>query len=563
MKPPYEITSEILRLTSSISEKIGEIKSAKLIKPPTELRKRNRIKSIQSSLEIEGNTLNVEQITDLINNKRVLAPQKDIIEVKNAIELYSKLNELNTYDINSLCRAHGILMNTLIENAGEFRRTAVGIKKGNNITHIAPPGDIVYPLMTDLFDYLKNDNDILLIKSCVFHYEFEFIHPFIDGNGRMGRLWQTLILNEYSPVFEYLPIESLIKERQQDYYNVLEKSDNQGKSTEFIEFMLRIINIALEDLLKTQNHTLTSIDRISVFKSFIGNELFTRQDYLRHNKQISTATASRDLKEAVDNEIIVKEGDKRLTKYRYKSFNFANEHRVSKVVDIFEGTIKQFNMQPEMTKSLELLMKQYLNRKHPLDYQSRYQLLVMVILSAQDSDKNINGLAPAFFEAYPTINSLVDATAEDLHRYISKVRNFGNKANWIVKLAQMIGDDDNIPTTMSDLTKLPGIGRKSANVIMREAGKEAEGVIVDLHVVRVAPRIGIATGTQPEKIEKQLMTLVPQKYWGQLGMAISFLGREICRPTNPKCDNCVMSSVCHYHNGISENEENTSGLKLF
>jgi len=318
MKPPYEITSEILKLTASISEKIGEIKSAKLIKPPTELRKRNRIKSIQSSLEIEGNTLTIEQITDLINNKRVLAPQKDIIEVKNAIELYSKLNEFNAYEVDSLCRAHGILMNTLIENAGQFRRTAVGIIKGNNITHVAPPGDIVYPLMKDLFDYLKNDKDILLIKSCVFHYEFEFIHPFIDGNGRMGRLWQTMILKDYSPVFEYLPIESLIKERQQDYYDVLGKSDNQGNSTGFVELMLKIIDIALEDLLKTQNHTLTSTDRIDIFKNFIGAELFTRQDYLRHNKEISTATASRDLKEAVDNDIIEKTGEKRLTKYRYK-----------------------------------------------------------------------------------------------------------------------------------------------------------------------------------------------------------------------------------------------------
>ena len=318
MKPPYEITSEILKLTASISEKIGEIKSAKLIKPPTELRKRNRIKTIQSSLEIEGNTLTIEQITDLINNKRVLAPQKDIIEVKNAIELYSKLNEFNAYEVDSLCRAHGILMNTLIENAGQFRRTAVGIIKGNNITHVAPPGDIVYPLMKDLFDYLKNDKDILLIKSCVFHYEFEFIHPFIDGNGRMGRLWQTMILKDYSPVFEYLPIESLIKERQQDYYDVLGKSDNQGNSTGFVELMLKIIDIALEDLLKTQNHTLTSTDRIDIFKNFIGTELFTRQDYLRHNKEISTATASRDLKEAVDNDIIEKTGEKRLTKYRYK-----------------------------------------------------------------------------------------------------------------------------------------------------------------------------------------------------------------------------------------------------
>jgi len=319
MKPPYEITSEILRLTLSISEKIGEIKSAKLVKPPTELRKRNRIKSIQSSLEIEGNTLTIEQITDLINHKRVLAPQKDIIEVKNAIELYAELTELNAYDLDSLCRAHGILMNTLIEDAGQFRRTAVGIIKGNNITHVAPPADIVYALMKDLVDYLKNDNEIILIKSCVFHYEFEFIHPFSDGNGRMGRLWQTVILKEYSPVFEYLPIESIIKERQQDYYNALGKSDNQGNSTGFIEFMLEIIDIALEDLLKTQNQTLSGTDRISIFKNYIENEFFTRQDYLRHNKEISTATASRDLKEAVGNDILEKTGEKRLTKYRFKN----------------------------------------------------------------------------------------------------------------------------------------------------------------------------------------------------------------------------------------------------
>jgi len=319
MKPPYEITSEILRLTSSISERIGEIKSAKLVKPPTELRKRNRIKSIQSSLEIEGNTLTIEQITDLINHKRVLAPQKDIIEVKNAIELYAELTELNAYDLDSLCRAHGILMNTLIEDAGQFRRTAVGIIKGNNITHVAPPADIVYALMKDLVEYLKNDNEILLLKSCVFHYEFEFIHPFSDGNGRMGRLWQTVILKEYSPVFEYLPIESIIKERQQDYYNALGKSDNQGNSTGFIEFMLEIIDIALEDLLKTQNQTLSGTDRISIFKNYIENEFFTRQDYLRHNKEISTATASRDLKEAVGNDILEKTGEKRLTKYRFKN----------------------------------------------------------------------------------------------------------------------------------------------------------------------------------------------------------------------------------------------------
>lgn len=319
MKPPYDITSRILKLTSSISEKMGEVKSARLIKPPTELRKRNRIKSIQSSLEIEGNTLTVEQITDLIDNKRVLAPHKDILEVKNAIELYSILNDFKAYELNSLCRAHGILMNSLIDNAGQFRRTAVGIVKGNNITHVAPPGEMVFPLMKDLFDYLKNDDELVLIKSCVFHYEFEFIHPFSDGNGRMGRLWQTIILKNYSPVFEYLPIESIIKVRQQEYYDVLGKSDNQGNSTGFIEFMLEIIDSALEDLLKAQNHTITGAERINIFRNFAGTELFSRQDYLRHNKEISTATASRDLKEGVDNGIIQKTGERRLTKYKYNN----------------------------------------------------------------------------------------------------------------------------------------------------------------------------------------------------------------------------------------------------
>ena len=213
--------------------------------------------------------------------------------------------------------------------------------------------------------------------------------------------------------------------------------------------------------------------------------------------------------------------------------------------------------------SLEPLMAQYDKKKHPLDYKSRYQLLVMVILSAQDSDKHINELAPAIFKAYPSMNALATATEEDLHQLISSVRNFGNKAAWLVKLSRLIGDDENIPTNMAELIKLPGIGRKSANVIIRETGNEAEGVIVDLHVVRVAPRIGIATGTQPEKIEKQIMIIVPQKRWNDIGMAISFLGREICRPMNPKCEICLMNAVCHYHNGIFDDTENTNTLKLF
>jgi Fic family protein len=322
MNPPYEITNIILNLIASISEKIGEVNAAHLHKPPTELRKINRIKTIQSSLEIEGNTLTVEQITALLNNKRILAPKKDILEVKNAIAVYKIINELNPFDIKSLYKAHKILMTGLIDYPGKFRSKTVGILKGSKIAHIAPPGEMVKPLLIDLFNYLKKDNDLLLIKSCVFHYEFEFIHPFMDGNGRMGRLWQTLILKKYSPVFEYLPIETIVKQRQADYYTALGESDGQGKSTVFIEFMLKVIEEALEELLKTRNIILRSEDRIALFQEKTGSEYFTRQNYMRVYKEISSATASRDLKLAVENGILLKSGDKRMSKYKFKRNNY-------------------------------------------------------------------------------------------------------------------------------------------------------------------------------------------------------------------------------------------------
>ncbi len=316
MKPPYNITANILSLVASISENIGEVNSAHLNKPPTELRKRNRIKAIHSSLEIEGNTLTIEQISAIIENKRVIGPKKDILEVKNAIAVYDYINKLNPFSFNSFCKAHSILMKGLIESAGRLRNKSVGIVQGSEIAHIAPPSEMLKPLLNDLFDYIKNDDDLILIKSCVFHYELEFIHPFIDGNGRMGRLWQTLILKDKYPVFEFLPIESVIKERQDKYYKALGKSDNTGESTVFIEFMLEVINDSLEDLLSIQNVNLTNIDRINLFKSQAKGEYFTRKQYLRYFKDISSATASRDLKFAVENELIEKTGDKNTTRYR-------------------------------------------------------------------------------------------------------------------------------------------------------------------------------------------------------------------------------------------------------
>jgi len=198
-------------------------------------------------------------------------------------------------------------------------------------------------------------------------------------------------------------------------------------------------------------------------------------------------------------------------------------------------------------KEIQPLIKKYKGKKHPLDYNSPYELIVAVVLSAQDSDRHINKLAPDFFSAFPDMKALAKADAESLYTIISKVRNFRNKTKWLLELASTIKEDKSIPATLEELTALPGIGRKSANVIMRELGLKAEGIIVDLHVVRVAPRLGIAAGTDPKKLEKQIMEVLDQKVWGEAGMAISFLGRETCRPKNPKCSDCVMNTVCAYY----------------
>jgi len=201
-------------------------------------------------------------------------------------------------------------------------------------------------------------------------------------------------------------------------------------------------------------------------------------------------------------------------------------------------------------KEIRPLIKKYKGKKHPLEYNNTYELMVMVVLSAQDSDRNINKIAPELFKAFPDMKALSKTSAESLYPFVSKVRNFRNKTRWLIEIASTLKADKHIPTTLEELTALPGIGRKSANVIMREAGVKAEGIIVDLHVVRVAPRIGLATGTDPKKIEKQMMDILDPKLWGEAGMAISFLGREICRPTNPKCTECVMNSVCVFHGSL-------------
>ncbi|MBI9055948.1 MAG: Fic family protein [Bacteroidales bacterium] len=319
MKPPYEITNNILELYGQITEALGICQSLMLVIPEAKLRRQNRIKTIHSSLSIEGNTLNIENITALIDNHRVIGPQKDIIEVQNAIKAYNQLKTYEPYKKDHFLKAHNILMNGLVKNPGEFRRSQVGIMKGEKVTHIAPGSDMVPGLMNDLFKYLKNDKDLEIIKSCVFHYEMEYIHPFEDGNGRMGRYWQTRILMNVNPIFEFVPIEKLIKDNQKEYYEALNISDNSGKSTVFIEFMLEVINKTLRDTIDESKPTNPDYSKRIEFALKILDDWFDRKEYMNVCKGISSATASRDLKQLLNAGIIESTGKGRMTKYKKRS----------------------------------------------------------------------------------------------------------------------------------------------------------------------------------------------------------------------------------------------------
>lgn len=251
-EPPFKITSQIIDLISQISESVGEINSLENSPRQVELRKENRIKTIHSSLAIENNSLSIEQITAIIEGKRVLGNPNEIQEVKNALQAYELLLTLNPYEEKDLLKAHKLMMSDLVERNGKYRNDGVGVFDGKQVVHMAPPADRVPFLMSDLFEWLKNCDAHPLIKSCVFHYEFEFIHPFQDGNGRMGRLWQTVILKEWKSIFAWLPIETLIKENQAEYYKALNSSDSNAESTDFIVFMLETILKTIREIIETE-----------------------------------------------------------------------------------------------------------------------------------------------------------------------------------------------------------------------------------------------------------------------------------------------------------------------
>lgn len=240
--PPFNITDEILWLVSEISEQVGALNAVLGTRIPSPmLRKENQIKTIHSSLAIEHNSLSLQQVTDVINGKHVLGAPNEIQEVKNAIQAYQLMKSLDAFKEADLLRAHKLMMADLVDNAGQYRKGGVGVFAGEQCIHMAPPADRVPTLMADLFEWISQTDTHPLVSSCVFHYEFEFIHPFMDGNGRMGRYWQTILLSRWKGIFAWLPVETIVKQHQQDYYNAIAQSDAQGESTAFIAFMLRCI----------------------------------------------------------------------------------------------------------------------------------------------------------------------------------------------------------------------------------------------------------------------------------------------------------------------------------
>ena len=312
-KPPFEITSKIIELISKISEKIGEINYLKDNPRHIQLRKENRIKTIHSSLAIENNSLSLQQITAIIEGKKVLGNPNEIKEVKNSIQAYDLLLSLNPYNEKDLLKAHKLMMQDLVERNGKYRLDGVGIFNGKQLVHLAPPADRVPQLMSDLFDWLKKSDVHPLVKSCVFHYEFEFIHPFSDGNGRMGRLWQSVILKEWKEIFAWLPVETLIKENQKEYYSVLGVSDNEANSTKFIEFMLSLILKTIEEIIQTEKKVTAKVTvKVTVNQKKIlealKNNPFATQEELAEIVGLTRKSIIANMKKLQENGLIKRVG---------------------------------------------------------------------------------------------------------------------------------------------------------------------------------------------------------------------------------------------------------------
>ncbi|MBQ4419938.1 MAG: Fic family protein [Bacteroidales bacterium] len=272
--PPFTITDEIMSLVAEIAEHVGQLTTSGGYVPAPHLRKQNRIKTIHSSLAIENNSLSIQQVTDILEGKRVLGAPNEIQEVRNAIDAYELMLKLNPYKEDDLLKAHRLMMKDLVKENGQYRQGGVGVFDGQQCIHIAPPAERVPLLMTDLMEWIKNTKTHPLISSCVFHYEFEFIHPFTDGNGRIGRMWQTLLLMQWKPIFAWIPVETIVKEHQKDYYTAIAQSDSEGDSTTFISFMLKCLQKAIEEIRKSNQESNQKSNQ-KVFEIIRRNPLIT------------------------------------------------------------------------------------------------------------------------------------------------------------------------------------------------------------------------------------------------------------------------------------------------
>ncbi len=311
-KPPFEITNQIIDYVAEISELVGRMTASSPLSTNPTLRRANRIRTIHGSLAIEQNTLSLEQVTAVLNGKHVLAPPKDIAEVKNAFEIYDRLEDLDPYSVDDLLTAHGIMTRGLVEEAGMFRTRPVGVVDSEgHVLHFGTLPQYIPGLVMELLEWVKNSEVHMLIRSCVFHYELELIHPFADGNGRVGRLWHTLLLSKWNSAFAWLPVESIIHDRQQEYYEAINASNNAGESTVFIEFMLSSIKASLIDAIRTSDEMSDGKMDKATFRWNKIHDFLKTHDYImnadvRELCGVSAATANRVLGSLVANGKLVK-----------------------------------------------------------------------------------------------------------------------------------------------------------------------------------------------------------------------------------------------------------------
>jgi Fic family protein len=320
MEPPFQLTPAVMTACVKLERLIGRSEGLGGVAPAPQLRRQNRIRTVHATTAIEGNTLSLDQVTAVLEGKPVRGPAREIAEVRNAIVAYEAVARLDPRLEKDLLRAHGLLMSGLADDAGRYRRGNVGVITGSRVTHVAPPAKRVPSLMADLFAFLRKPrNTPALVTACVFHYELEFIHPFSDGNGRAGRLWQHAILCGHSPVFAHVPTESLIKQHQRAYYGALARSDKTGDCTPFVLFMLDQLHLALErSIAELRPARADGETRLEAAGLHFAKRTFSRKEYLALHPGISQATASRDLRAGVANGLLRAQGDKATARYAFK-----------------------------------------------------------------------------------------------------------------------------------------------------------------------------------------------------------------------------------------------------